>query len=243
MRGIVKSKDKAIFSITLDVDWVNDEILEDYLKLLDDHKIKATLFCTHKIKLKTGNHELALHPNLRDNHNYLPEIKKLKRIYPKVKGVRAHGMVSIYNLHKIYHELGLKYESNWVMYNCHGIKPVMMVFSMLELPIFFMDGTHLVMCKAKDPKLKFGLKQFDLEKKGLKVFGFHPIHLYLNTSNYDQYYKARDHFNQTNKLSQFINEGYGLKTLFTSLIDYLEKNKIKSYTLSEINNVWRKENK
>lgn len=35
------------FAINFDVDWANDEVMEDTLRLVDEYNIKATFFATH----------------------------------------------------------------------------------------------------------------------------------------------------------------------------------------------------
>ena len=54
--------------LTFDLDWCNDEVLENTLNLIEINNLKATLFFTHKTSLldrinKNKNIEIGIHPN------------------------------------------------------------------------------------------------------------------------------------------------------------------------------------
>lgn len=83
-------------------------------------------------------------------------------------------------------------------------------------------------------KPRFDLKKFNLDRKGLRVFDFHPIHLALNTPNL-KYYERYKHLIRRPKRSQTVQfAGEGINTLFENLVRYIVKNKIRAYQLKEI---------
>ena len=45
-----------------------------------------------------------------------------------------------------------------------------------------------------------------LNKPGLKVFDFHPIHVFLNMEILDRYIKAKKYNNDYTKLKSFVNQ-------------------------------------
>ena len=57
----------------------------------------------------------------------------------------------------------------------------------LQIPIFFMDDTHI----GWSINVNFKLEQFNLKNNGLKVFVFHPIHIFLNTNDLKIYQRAK----------------------------------------------------
>jgi len=225
-----------MISITIDVDWAHDEILEKCVSILDEYKISATFFCTHKHNVHIGNnHELAIHPSYNCGESHEKTIKKLMEIYPQAKGVRSHCLYTYSKLYPIYEKYGLEYESNYLMYKLKGMKPFKMINNILQIPIFFVDDTHIVMSKNAN----FKIEQFNLEEEGLKVFVFHPIHIFLNTRKLKVYQKAKKYYHEPERLKNFYNEGEGTCSLFIRLLNYVEINSIKVYTMNEINNVWR----
>jgi len=234
----MKKLSKAnMVAITIDIDWADDEVLEKCVSILDEYNINATFFCTHKHKVHIrNNHELAIHPNYNCNESYEETIGKLMKLYPQAKGVRSHGLHIDYKMYPIYEKYGLRYESNYLMYNQENIKPFKMPNNILQIPIFFIDDIHIVMSK-NNPSFK--LEQFNLKDKGLKVFAFHPVHIFLNTSDLKTYREAKRYYHEPEKLKGFYNKGDGTYSLFIRLLDYIERNTIKAYTMNEINNIWR----
>jgi hypothetical protein len=225
-----------MISITIDIDWAHNEVLEKCASILDEYGINATFFCTHKHDIHIGNnHELAIHPNYNCNESYEETIGKLMKLYPQANGVRSHGLYSYYKLYSIYEEYGLRYESNYFMYKQANIAPFKTLNNILQLPIFFSDGSHTVMSGNNN----FKLEQFNLKDRGLKVFLFHPIHIFLNTNDLKIYQRAKKYYHEPDKLKNFYNEDDGTRSLFTRLLDYINANSIKTYTMEEINNIWR----
>ena len=58
-----------------------------------------------------------------------------------------------------------------------------------------------------------------LSRKGLKVFNFHPIHLFLNTNSLDLYEKARPFFKDYKKLKSIRSNDFGIRDFFIELIE------------------------
>ena len=232
----MKGSKEAHIIITIDIDWAHDEVLEKCVSILDKYGINATFFCTHKHNVHIrNNHEMAIHPNYNYNDSYEETIKKLMEIYPQAKGVRSHCLYTYSKLYPIYEKYGLEYESNYLMYKQKGIKPFKMINNILQIPIFFADDTYIAMSK----KASFELEDINLKREGLKVFDFHPIHIFLNTKDLKTYQKAKKYYHKPEKLKDFYNEGEGIYSLFMKLLNYIKTNSIRTYTMNEINNIWR----
>jgi len=224
---------KDMLAMTMDVDWAPDVVVEKCASMLDEFNIKATFFCTHRCEIK--NHELAIHPNfLNENQNYFETLRKLISLFPGARGVRSHSLFTNSRLYPIYKQLGLSYESNYLMYRQTDIHPFKMLGDILQLPIFFMDDIHI--CLSPN---SFDLKSLCLKKSGLEIFDFHPIHVFLNTRNLETYQKAKKYHQAPEELLKFYNPKSGIETLFIRLLNEIEKEKIKTYTLSEIDEIWR----
>lgn len=227
-----------MISITIDIDWADNEVLKKCVSILDKYGIRATFFCTHKHNVDIGNsHELAIHPNYSCNESYEETIGKLMKLYPQAKGVRSHGLHIDSKMYSIYRKYGLEFESNYFMYKQENINPFKMSDDILQIPIFFMDDGHI----NRSINADFNLEQFNFENKGLKVFVFHPIHIFLNTSDLKIYQKAKRYYHEPDKLKDFYNTYEGTYSLFIRLIECIKTNSIKTYTMNEISNMWGEE--
>jgi hypothetical protein len=58
-----------------------------------------------------------------------------------------------------------------------------------------------------------------MEKTGLKIFNFHPVHLYLNTNRFEDYLNIKPHLADENVLHAARWDGRGCRTLFMELLD------------------------
>ena len=69
---------------------------------------------------------------------------------------------------------------------------------------------------------------------GLKVFDFHPIHIFINTQSSEHYQQCKAYYQIPEELADLRFEGIGVCTLFEDILKYLSKNNIKTKTLSEL---------
>ena len=58
-----------------------------------------------------------------------------------------------------------------------------------------------------------------VKHKGVKVFDFHPIHIFLNTENIDRYENSRVVQRDFEKLKEYVFAGYGTRSFLIDLID------------------------
>ena len=232
----MRKEGNRIIAITSDIDWAHDEVIKYMLSILDEYDIKITFFCTHKVEIKDMNkHELAIHPNFTKDRTDRETIQELMSLYPEAKGTRSHTLYIHSGLFEIYQEFGLEYDSNYILSN-QIIEPFFIANNVLELPIFFEDDSHFL--KSEN----FDLSQFDLKGNGLKIFNFHPIHVFLNTQKISDYTKAKKYLHEPAKLEKFKNTNKeGTNDLFTSLLNYMEDKDIKSLTLKGISDKYRRE--
>ena len=235
--NVTKDQDPAYQSkyvITSDMDWASTEIIDELLEIFDRYSIRATFFCTHKVSFH--KHELALHPYFQASKDEMETLQSLHDMFPKAKGVRAHTLYLHSRLFKIYKKLGIQYDSNYLLPD-QQVQPFFISKGILEIPMFFEDDYYLTF-SDKD----FSVKDLNLNISGLKVFNFHPIHVYLNTESMSRYKRAKKFYSQPSNLRRYRNNGKGIKTLLVDLLDHLKKKEIETFTLIEINDRWRKNN-
>ncbi len=213
--------------ITLDLDWAIDELIDDTLNLLNQYDVKATWFITHKTDLldvlqKNENFELGIHPNFNKilfNQDPIDSsctsiITKLIEIVGGASCVRSHHLTQSSSLLNIFSQLNLTYDCNtFIPANSNIIlKPWKIWNNLIEVPHFWEDDISMMFSS----KLT---SQNLLSRKGLKVFNFHPIHLFLNTNSLDLYEKARPFFNDYKKLKSIRSNDFGIRDFFIELIE------------------------
>jgi hypothetical protein len=219
--------------ITLDIDWANDEIIEYSTKLLEKYNVKATIFATHESELLKSlekKFEIGIHPNFVVNHR--ETINELLQIYPNAIGVRSHGCHQSTNIFRFFISKGLKYDSTTYIPLRENLYPWWRLKKLVCIPFFWSDDTMFY------SGLPFDFSQLHLLKSGLKVYVFHPIHVFANTQSEEHYRTFKAFYHQQDKLINFRGKGRGIQTLFVELLKYLQQNNIESYTCKKIYQKW-----
>lgn len=215
--------------LTFDIDWASDDVLRYTLDLIDQYGIKATLFCTHETELlermrANPNIELGIHPNfnflLNGDFRYGNTMQKVLDYYlalvPEALCVRSHSLMSHSTLFDLISSRGLKFESNFFIPHQSGIplKPFMHWDNKLtRVPFGWEDDIHC-----------YDFDRYDADSvirnmgDGIKIFNFHPIHIFLNTERVERYTEAKGFLSQHEKLKTFKNPGLGTETFLSDLI-------------------------
>lgn len=209
-----------MLSLSIDTDWAPTPVIRDTLDLLDDYGVPATVFSTHDDGLDLDDHERALHPNFLDDEDDLDDeavLAELVETFPDAVGTRSHSLYTHGQLHALYPEYDLAYESNYMAYREPNLRAFWMGQRFVQLPIYFMDDVWMHREQT--------LPDVDalLDEPGLKVFTFHPIHVYLNTPGLTYYEDHKDEYQNPDALRGARYEGEGVRTLLERLLDELER--------------------
>lgn len=205
-----------MLSVTIDVDWAPDPVIEYTLDLLDDHGVTATLFSTHDDGVSAGRHERALHPNFSVDGAPDDVLDDLWDIYPDADGIRSHRLEISTPLRTEY-AADVRYESNYIAFGAEGLAPHWHHGEVAQFPIYFMDGMWLRRgAAALDPDA-------ELARSGLQVYCFHPVHVYLNTASIEQYEAAKEVYHRPEKLREHRQSGRGVEDLFVDLLGAIER--------------------
>lgn len=213
--------------LTLDIDWACDEVLTYSIDFIEKYNVPATWFITHDTPIldrlrENPNFELGIHPNfnpLLDGDNRLGKnsnevIANIKNIVPEAKSVRSHSMTQSSNLLDLFKDHGLTHDSNHFIPTQSNIelKPWTHWNGLTKVPYFWEDD---VACIYNDLSIE---KHFD--KTGLKVFDFHPIHIFLNTETLQRYEDTRPlHQNAKSLLDCRNTEKYGTCDALKQLLE------------------------
>lgn len=225
------------FSITMDMDWAPDEVVDYAISTVADYDIKMTLFMTNKISVDVSDHEICIHPHFT-SLNFAKHFLESLRDFPGAKGMRSHSLFFSERFRPLYAKYGLEYASNVMMYRQKSIKPYYISPATLEIPLFWMDSFYIEMQNGRP---SFSVDELDLRSAGLKVFDFHPVHIFLNTCTLDVYHDAKRYYKQPKKLIEYRNSTeYGTEDFLRSLLEFIKSNDVQCKTLLEISNDFKK---
>jgi hypothetical protein len=212
--------------ITLDVDWAHDEVLKYSIDILEEYDVQATWFITHETKIlgrlrENPNFELGVHPNfnhlLQSSCNSVGSAEEILReilnIVPNATSVRSHSMLQSTQLLDIFSRLGLTHDANHFIPFHSGVqmKPWKLWNGMVRVPYSWEDDIHCMY------RLQDSIREY-VELEGLKVFDFHPTHIYLNSSTLHAYESSRAFHAIPQKLVDFRCTGFGTKDRLLEVI-------------------------
>lgn len=216
---------EAVF-LTIDVDWAHEEILQYTIDLLRGADISSTWFVTHESavlsNLRGDNRfELGIHPNFnfllegdsRNGRNVNEVIERIMAVVPDATSVRSHSMTQSTVLLQRLRDAGLTHDANQFVPAQSGIelRPWTLWNGMIRVPYLWEDDVH---CMYGD-----ALQLSDLMRMGgLKVFDFHPIHVFLNTESLDRYERTRPYHQYPEELIKHRYLGYGTCSRLLELI-------------------------
>jgi len=89
---------------------------------------------------------------------------------------------------------GLKYDCNLYLPKQEGLRPFVNWNGLIRIPYFWEDGGHML---YGDPWTPGAL---GMDRPGLKIFNFHPVHIFLNTEKLERYREAKPHLKDAEKL-------------------------------------------
>ena len=208
------------FHLTFDLDWAPDFMIDDLVNLVRRSGVRATFFCTHQspgVERLTSlpGCETALHPNLlREGQDESTILADLHQLFPHAVGIRNHRLSYHSGLLETFHQRKLCYFSNDLLFLQPDLRPFYDWSGIVRLPIYWEDDVHCLFFEQQ-----FDLTLLALDRPGMKVFNFHPVHLWLNTARLDDYQRAKPAIQCEDRATAFRNGGKGIRSLFLSLID------------------------
>jgi hypothetical protein len=234
--------------LTLDTDWAPDFMIDYVAHILMEKQICATWFVTHQSpaigRLRQYPHlfELGIHPNFLPNSTQGTTPGQVLRycmdLVPDATSLRTHSLVqSTPLITQIIDETPIVTDVSLFIPYGTFLQPVKYQLRnrcLLRIPYFWADDYEM---EQEKPNWKKSLQMtFD---NGLHVFGFHPVHIYLNSPSMHNYYAMRyqlPHLSE-GQITEFIHSGEGTRTLFLDLVMYLS-NQNSSITIRDTTSSW-----
>jgi len=245
------------FVLSIDVDWAPDFAIEFVAKKLKEKRIKATWFLTHDsaaVKQILENNEIfecGIHPNFLPNSSHGKNEKEvmdnITRLFPGLNIVRTHALFqSTYLMKMLVKDFKMKIDVSLLLPETPYIQPHTIYFdqnneALIRVPFFWEDDIEMY-----NPLKNWRLKHPKFQVKGLKVFDFHPIHIFLNSTNMIEYEKLKLHhplnsLNEEDVRSHVNKKSEGVNDLFDEICDFISSQQGKSFTISEIVEKWKSE--
>ncbi len=222
--------------LTFDIDWAHDEILRDSITLISEARIESTWFVTHATSILDDiraipGQELGIHPNFNplfdrgvsNGQGARDILKTILDIVPEAKSIRSHSMTQSSRLLDLFQHSGLTHDVNNFIPNHTGIQLSPWVFwnHLCKVPYFWEDDVHVLYESIGIPQQN--PVELAFSRNGLKVFDFHPIHVFLNTESLDRYERTRPLHHNPKELIKHRYAGYGTRNRLIELLELANK--------------------
>lgn len=215
-----------MISVSLDIDWATDEVIEYCLELFDSFNVKTTFFATHSSPLintlEAEGHEVGIHPNFIPNFQgtgrpYEEVIDEMISLFPNSRGVRFHSLATSAPVLDYCFQKGILYDSS-----------VYLPFQTVP----YVEYTGIKRISFIKPDFQAVVDQNGFEHDTGRynsvlpyVYVFHPIHIFLNTYSVDHYNQAKIYYKDMKNLIKFRNNTLlGVNNLLVSLLNSHEAN-------------------
>ena len=138
-----------------------------------------------------------------------------------------HALYYHSRLLPMFRGLGLDVVSNDLRHGDGGLGAHWDWAGLVRLPIGWEDDVHCARSHGLPPAEAFDISALGLRRSGLKVFNFHPIHLYLNTADLAADYLAhkpvlRNH-EAAHRIAERQRQRPGVRTLFLQLVSAIRE--------------------
>lgn len=214
--------------LTFDLDWCSDEVLAFTLDILEEYDRCATFFVTHQTSLldrirANQNFELGIHPNFnfllegdfRFGKNYQQVIEHYLHIVPEAVSVRSHSLTQSSGILEAFAKCGLTHDCNLFLPPKGLPKPFLhWGAKLVRVPHIFEDDVECLNGWHNLETLR------DLEKLScIKVFNFHPIHIFLNTEHLERYQESAAVHRENDLLKNCVNtSSFGTRYFLIELL-------------------------
>jgi hypothetical protein len=221
--------------LTLDIDWAPDFAIDWIASRLVEAAVRATWFVTHRsaavdrLRGYPELFELGVHPNFLpgSTHGATPGavLRHCMALVPEASSLRSHALVqSSPLLAQITAETPITTDVSLFLPYAPALRPVEYRVggrSLWRMPYFWEDDDEMEQARPNwslSPLLGVG--------EGLKIFDFHPIHVYMNAVDMSPYRALADSGARLQDavggaVDGLVRAGDGTRTLFLELVEHL----------------------
>ena len=248
MSNSLPSEDLAL---TLDVDWAPDFMIDFVAEILIEHRVRATWFITHespslaRLRMHPDLFELGIHPNFfpGSTHGESPGavLQHCMALVPQAVSVRTHGLLqSTALLAQIMDQTPVMIDASLFLPHAPELRPIEYQWgqrTLLRVPYFWEDDFEI---ERTTPCWQ--LESLMAKGPGLKVFDFHPVHVYLNSHTMEAYRLLKMRAPRLSEASpemaaEIAQTEAGSQTLFIELTKHLSAT--QSLRMRDIKEIWQ----
>ena len=220
--------------ITLDVDWAPDWMVSSVADVLLERNAKATWFITHhsprlqELMRSAGSFEWGVHPNLLagSTHGSTEEevLGHVKSLVPNARLMRTHALYQTTPfLMLAANRYGIDVDLSLFLPRTPNIRPHRLSWNgcqITRVPYFWEDDFE-----TQEREQAWSIADTRLQVPGLKIFDFHPVHIYLNTVDFRTYTRLKtlgpiSQWRESD-IAPYRHDGPGPRNLFLELADLL----------------------
>lgn len=218
--------------VTLDVDWAPDFAIDLAAEELLRNRVRATWFVTHdspaiqRLRSYPELFELGIHPNFLSgsSHGATPRevLSHCLELVPEAVSARTHCLFqSTPLLCEMIDSTPIRLDGSLYLPHAASISPVPYEWNgrrMLRVPHFWEDDFEMARARPN-----WRVESLLANGDGLKVFDFHPIHVYLNSRTPDAYNRVKGTASQLPEVTEanaapHVQAGAGARTVFMDLV-------------------------
>jgi len=219
--------------LTFDIDWAHDDVLMHTIELVEKADVAATWYVTHDTPLlkrlrQNPKFELGIHPNFnfllegdaRNGKNAYEVVARIVEVVPEAKSVRSHHMTQSSSLLEIFKKFDLTHDVNHFIPNNlrFELRPWFLWNGLIRVPYSWEDDIHMLYESRLFQNSQREPDKLILNESGLKVFDFHPIHIFMNTESFDRYERTRPLHQNSTDLIKHRFDGYGTHSRLIKLL-------------------------
>jgi len=182
-------------AITLDTDWAPDFVIDEIAARLARREVRATWFVTHpspaieRLRRRPDLFELGIHPNFLSGSTQgassLDVLRNCLETVPGATSMRTHALVqSTPLLDMVMKQSSIATDVSLFLPHMEGVRPIEYWWQgrmLLRVPYVWEDDFEM-----ECPRPAWSVAAM-LETPGVKIFDFHPIHVYLNSGDLNAY--------------------------------------------------------
>jgi hypothetical protein len=225
-----------MLALTFDIDWAPDFVIDAVAAPLLARSLRATWFVTHaspavrRLAERPDLFELGIHPNFLagSDHGTNPEevLNFTMQLVPNAVSVRTHALMqSGPILDAILTHSPVTIDSSLFLPRMSGIRPIPYwrpgTRTLWRIPFFWSDAAE-----AEREVADWSLMSLLETGPGLKVLDFHPIHVYLNSTDGEAYRRLKESCPRLPDATEQVaathrHVGRGTGTLFDEVVNHL----------------------
>jgi hypothetical protein len=220
-------------AITLDTDWAPDFMIDAAADALINRGVRATWFVTHaspaidRLREHPELFELGMHPNFLDGstHGATPAevVAHCAKLVPEARAVRTHCLLQSTPLHDaLLENSAVEIDVSLFLPGARHLEPVVQWSPsgrLLRLPYVWQDNMEMY---APTPDWDTVAA---LAAPGLRIFDFHPVHVWLNSASFEPYENMKTRFDlatiEPADTARYRNSRPGAMNAFLELADQL----------------------